>query len=105
MLRFSFLRNYEESFLQLYSDSGIWSEQAIRDMYTKSADELRERIIDGIIEKLDKKKVLGRKEHDLMTEIDFYLGNRLIIILFSDDYSKNTRQVESIFIDRKPIIF
>ncbi len=100
-----FIRNYEGSFLQLYSDSGIWSERAIRDMYMKSADELREGIISGIVEKLHSNKVLGRKEHNLMSEIDFYIGSRLIIVLFSDDYVSNARQVESIFIDRKPIIF
>ncbi|OGZ70317.1 MAG: hypothetical protein A2980_00725 [Candidatus Staskawiczbacteria bacterium RIFCSPLOWO2_01_FULL_33_13] len=100
-----FIRNYEESFLQLYSDSGIWSESVIKDMYIKSANELHEKIIDGIVEKLHKKKVLGRKETGLMIEIDFYIGSRLIIVLFSDNHRNSIRQVESIFIDRKPIIF
>ena len=100
-----FIRNYKESFLRLYGDSGIWSEAAIRNMYVKSADELREEIINGIIGKLNKSKVLGRKEHDAMTEIDFYVGVRLIIVIFSDKQELGERWVESIFIDRKPIIF
>ena len=100
-----FIRNYEGFFLQLYSDSGIWSEYAIKDMYSKSANELRESIIGGISEKLNKKKILGRKESKLMTEIDFYIGSRLIIVIFSEDHAKSVRQIESIFIDRKPIIF
>ncbi len=100
-----FIRNYESFFLQLYSDSGIWSEYAIKDMYSKSANELRENIVGGITQRLDKKKVLGRKEEGLITEIDFYIGSRLIMVLFSDDHTNNIRQIESIFIDRKPIIF
>ncbi len=100
-----FIRNYRESFLHLYSDSGIWSEQAIRNMYVKSADELRKEIIGGILGKLNKNKVLGRKEQDTMTEIDFYIGSRLIVTIFSDKHELDERWVESISIDRKPIIF
>jgi len=100
-----FIRNYEQSFLQLYGDTGIWSEHTIKDMYIKSADTLREKIMDGIIARLDQKKVLGRKEQEFMVEIDFYVGSRLIIVLFSDNHDNNIRQVESVFIDRKPIIF
>ena|SRR3989344_3336050 len=100
-----FIRNYEESFLQLYSDSGIWSEHIIRDMYMKSADQLRDRIIGGIVQKLKQEKVMGRKEHELMVEIDFHVGSRLIVVLFSDKYELSERWIESIFIDRKPIIF
>jgi len=100
-----FIRNYEESFLHLYNDSGIWSENTIKDIYIKSALELYERIRDNIVLKLSKKRVLGRKKHELMIEIDFYVGSRLVIVLFSDDRANNIRWIESIFIDRKPIIF
>ena len=100
-----FIRNYEESFLELYSDTGIWSEAEIKDNYTKSATELYERIRDNIIFKLNNKKVLGRKENEFMAEIDFYIGSRLIMVLFVDDKENNVRWIESIFIDRKPIIF
>lgn len=100
-----FIRNYEESFLELYSDTGIWSEYEIKSNYIKSATELYERIRDNIIFKLGSKKVLGRKENELMTEIDFYVGSRLVMVLFSDDKGNNIRWIESIFIDRKPIIF
>ena len=100
-----FIRNYEDSYLQIFNDSGIWSEYIIKDMYRKSADELRENIVSGIVEKLNKKKVFGRKESELMTEIDFYIGSRLVMVLFSDNKESKERRVESIFIDRKPIIF
>lgn len=100
-----FIRNYKESFLRLYGDTGIWSEAVIKNIYIKSADELREEIINGIVGKLNKDRVLGRKEHDAMTEIDFYVGSRLIVVIFSDKHELGERWIESIFIDRKPIIF
>ncbi|MEK7664348.1 MAG: hypothetical protein AAB340_02860 [Patescibacteria group bacterium] len=100
-----FVRNYENSFLELYKDSGIWSEDEIKNIYIKSAEELYRKIRDGIVKRLKDEKVLGRKENSLMKEVSFFVGNRLIIVLFSDDKKANIRWVESIFIDRKPIIF
>ena len=97
--------NYEGSFFQLYSGSGIWSEYAIKDMYVKSADDLRQSIISGINQRLSENKVLGRREGKSMVEISFHVGDRLIIVFFSEDKLRSLRIVESIFIGRKPIIF
>lgn len=99
-----FLTGYEDSFLQLYNNSGIWSEKLIVDLYAQSARELRDKILHTTEEKLRENKVLGRKKHDSMFEISFHVGARLITILYSEK-EQYMRQVEYVFIDRKPIIF
>lgn len=100
-----FIHGYEESFLHLYNDSGIWSENAIVNLYKESGTELYERILKNIAAKLEGDKVLGRKERDMVMEIDFFVGSRLVIVLFSDDHKYNIRWVEAISIDRKPLFF
>lgn len=100
-----FVRNYEASFLKLYEDTGLQNEHLIKNLYIKSAEEIDITIRSIVLEKLSKNQVLGRKKYGGMLEIDFYVGSRLIIVLFSDDKESDTRWIESIFIDKKPIIF
>lgn len=99
-----FLTGYEDSFSQLYTNSGIWSENLIVGLYAQSARELRDKILHTIEERLKENKVLGRKKHDAMFEISLHVGTRLVIILYSEK-AQHMRQVEYVFIDRKPIIF
>ena len=99
-----FLTGYEDSFLQLYTNTGIWSENLIVDLYTQSARELRDNILSAIEERLGENKILGRKKHKSMFEANFHVATRLITVLYSEK-EKYQRQVEYIFIDRKPIIF
>ena len=99
-----FLTGYEDSFLQLYSNTGIWSENLIIDLYAQSARELRDNILQTIEKKLSEDNVLGRKKHDAMFEISLHVAARLITVLYSEQ-EQYMRQVEYIFIDRKPLIF
>lgn len=99
-----FIRHYEEAFFELYEDSGLWNENLIIESYKQSAKRLYKSILDEIKKRLLSHKVLGRKAASGWNEIDFYVGNRLIVVHFSEK-RKATRQIESIFIDRKPIIF
>ncbi len=101
----SFIRNYEEAFYELYKDTGIWSEDLIIQTYQESARKLYSQILQEIDNKLGKKKVLGHKSLGLWQELDFFVGNRLIIVYYSQDFKNKVRLIESIAIDRKPIIF
>ncbi|EKD94274.1 MAG: hypothetical protein ACD_26C00140G0002 [uncultured bacterium] len=100
-----FVHLYEEGFFLLYKDSGLWAEDTIIENYRKTALELNNRIFTEIDIRLSKDVVLGRKELETLFEISFYIGDRLIIVYFSDQKETDVRLVESIEIDRKPIIF
>ncbi len=98
-----FLGSYEEAFFNLYFDSGIWSEAEIIDQYRRAALDLGDRIFVEIQKGLSPDIVLGRRKHADMSEIAFYVGSRLIIVVYSE--IGHSRIVETIGIDRKPIIF
>lgn len=102
----SFVDHYEEAFRELYRDSGLWNEANIIDGYKKSARNLYDDIADAIDGRLVKPKIMGRKaiSHNWF-EIHFYVGSRLLIVYFSEDKIGSIRWVETILIDRKPIIF
>ena len=101
----SFIRNYEEAFYELYKDTGVWSEDLIIQIYQESAKKLYSQILQEIENKLGKKQVLGHRSFGLWQELDFYVGNRLVIVYYSQDLKNKFRFIESIAIDRKPIIF
>jgi hypothetical protein len=101
----NFIRHYEQAFYELYHDSGVWNEDLIIRSYRESAQKLYLTILEGIKQRLGKKKVLGRKSSNYFQELDFYVGNRLVVVYYSDDAINKARIIESISIDRKPIIF
>jgi len=96
---------YEEGFFVLYKDSGIWAEDAIIHHYHQSARKLSDKIFSEIEGRIKGKKVLGRKQMGRWQELFFYVDERLVIIYFFDDVENQIRWVESVGIDRKPIIF
>ena len=101
----SFIRHYEDAFFELYRDSGMWSEDAIIDNMRQSAKKLFDAILAHIEKHLGHARVLGRKRaRDGWHELCFSVGTRLVIVYFSEE-GRKTRWVESISIDRKPIIF
>ena len=99
----SFIRHYEEAFYEPYKDSGIWNEDLIISGYKESAKKLYLEILREIERKLSGRRVLGRKTLGLWFELNFYVGDRLVIVHYSQ--SSATRFIELISIDRKPIIF
>jgi hypothetical protein len=102
----AFIANYEESFFELYSDTGIWSEDIILENVRESAKKLFGDLFDVIENQLASSKVLGRQRlKDGWHEHRFRIGARLIIVHYFDDTQDRVRWVESIFIDRKPILF
>lgn len=100
-----FIKLYEEGFFILYKDTGIWSENVIIEQYRQTAKKLNDLIFSEIENRLKNKKVLGRKERDRWNEVTFYVDGRLIVVYFSNDEENGIRWIESIGIDRKPIIF
>lgn len=101
----SFLDAYKKAFVQMFSDSGIWSEEMIIEQYRKSAQDIYSLILGNILLKLSGEKVLGRKKVGESFEIIFYVGSRLIVVVYSENKHDNERIVESINIGRKSIIF
>ena len=102
----SYAAHYAEAFSVLYQDSGLWNEAAIIEGYREGAKKIRNDILVHIQAHLTKQRVLGRKRiRHGWEDIRFRVGSRLIIIHYSEDRKENIRWVESVSINRKPIIF
>ena len=102
----SFVFHYEEAFLELYRDSGLWNEEIILESVRGNSKQLFAEIYDAIEKYLGRNRVLGRKRaRDGWCELSFQVGSRLVIVYYSEDKREGVRWVESISIDRKPIIF
>jgi hypothetical protein len=90
----------------LYSDTGIWSEDVILENVRASAKKLFSNVFDTVEKQLGFAKVLGRQSlKDGWHEYQFRVQGRLVIVHYSEDKASRLRWVESIFIDRKPILF
>ncbi len=100
-----FIRYYEEAFFELYRDSGVWNEELIIQSYRESAQKLYLTVLHEIAQRLAPRKVLGRRSLLHVNELCFYIGERLVIVEYTNDPAHNIRLIESIAIDRKPIIF
>lgn len=102
----SFISQYEEGFFELYRDTGLWSEHLIVEGIRANGNKLFDNLYDVIDAGLSEIRVLGRKKlKQEWHEVNFHVGDRLIIVHYSEDAKRRTRWVESISIDRKPIIF
>jgi len=102
----SFVNHYKEAFLTLYRDTGLWNEDLIVASYERSALELYDSIDEAIRTRLGRKKIIGRRQlTSNWFEVHVSAASRMIFVLYSEDKEDNTRWVESVSIDRKPIIF
>jgi hypothetical protein len=101
----NFIRASEEAFMELFTDSGIWAEEMIIQSYLANITELKKKLFQEISTRLGRTKVFGRKDLDVWKELVFHVGSRLVIIYYSENSKKNIRQIESVSIDRKPLIF
>jgi hypothetical protein len=101
-----YIANYANSFFELYQDSGLENENEIMTAARQNADKLYDVIYANLAVRLGANTVMGRKKMRLDWQaLNFYVGSRLIIVNYSEDAKTRTRWVESISIDRKPIIF
>ena len=64
-----------------------------------------EQIFLEIEKHLSAKAVFGRKEGQRWHELTFYVGSRLITVYYTTDKIDGSRTVETVGIERKPIIF
>lgn|SRR3989338_3408983 len=101
----TYIDTYRRGYRELFSDTGIWSERLILEQYELSAQSLFDSLFLSIERLLSSEKVLGRKEADQLYECHFYLGERLVIISYSESFKKKERTVEFININRKSILF
>ncbi len=99
------LHGKEEAFFELYRDSGLATEAQIIESYRQSAKKLSEQIFIEIEKHLSEKTVLGRKESNKWHELTFYVWGRLITVYYTTHDKSASRIVETIGIERKPIIF
>ena len=102
----NFVNRYREAFRVLYSDTGLWNENLIIAGYERSAMHLHDEIDGAIRLRLSGRTIIGRKQ----VTGDWFaatvsVGTRQVFVLYSEDRNQNIRWVESISIDRKPIIF
>jgi len=96
---------YRRGYRELFSDTGIWSEKAIIEQYELAAQSLFDSLFLSIKQLLSPETVLGRSVSGQRMECHFYLGDRLIIISYTENTKKNERTVELININRKSILF
>lgn len=102
----SFISNYEDAFFSLYHDTGLWNEEMIIESVRANGNKLFDDFYSAVESRLSRTPILGRKKLKKgLHEMDFYVGSRLIIVHYSEDAKEGIRWVESISIDRKPIIF
>src|SRR3989344_5400286 len=101
-----FVAGYVEGFFELYSDTGIWSEEIILQSIRSNGKKLFYDLYDAVELRLSARRILGRKQRKRgWQESRFHVGTRLVIVSFSEDRKAGVRYVEAISIDRKPIIF
>ncbi|MBI5793862.1 hypothetical protein HZA87_02120 [Candidatus Uhrbacteria bacterium] len=96
---------YRRGYRELFSDTGIWFEKIILEQYELSAQSLFDSLFLSIKQLLRPSKVLGRSHSVKLSECHFYLGDRLVIISYTENAKKKERTVQSININRKSILF
>ncbi|MEK7665747.1 MAG: hypothetical protein AAB337_02630 [Patescibacteria group bacterium] len=101
----AYVNAYRRGYRELFSDTGIWSEKAIIEQYELAAQSLFDFLFLSIKQILSPTKVLGRSNSGKCTECHFYLGDRLIILSYTENTKKKERTVEQININRKSILF
>ena len=101
----TYLRWYEKVYLDLYSDTGLKDELKIIQEHKDRAAHLKVEIIRALHDHLVEEPALGRKKRGKQYELCFFVGHRFIVVYYSDVRKIGVRWVESISIDKKPIIF
>ena len=93
--------HYEDSFTQLFRDSGVWNERMILAGHHDSAATLFRNLYDAIEESFSRGRVLGRQKvgrklYRLIVTVD----DRIIIVHYSQNRKEKTRYIETISIHR-----
>lgn len=96
-----FTKRYEECFVSLFHDSGIWSENVIIDKYRFAAKELNHCFVDEIVQRLKGDTVLGRKKRALWFEVGFHIDHRFMSVCYTENKKEKQRTVEWTSVNQK----
>ena len=89
-----FIRSYEDGFIELYEDSGIWSEDLILANYHAAALELYRTIKVKMIGTLMQPTIFGTKRHGNFFEVAFMAQKRLVTVLYRDLPKESLRIID-----------
>lgn len=92
---------YREYFLDIFDDTGIWSEELIRNRYIQASDDLQADIRDTIVRGLSMDIVWHTVIDEEIKSTIFRTGKRNIVIEYSEDTESHTRYVWFIRIHRQ----
>ena len=92
---------YINSFISLYSDSGLENELEILQNYDKIWYELRKEIKTKINDNLSQKEVFWYKLLNWEKSIKIYLKSFMLEIYFEEDEKEKIRFIEKIIINKK----
>ncbi len=96
-----FAKEYEQCFVNLFHDSGIWCEHIILEKYRLASYELHDRFIDEMIKRLSENTLLGRKKVGIYFEIKFHVNRYILHVRYTENKIEKRRIVEWISINRK----
>jgi len=81
-----FVAGYVEGFFELYSDTGIWSEELILKSIRSNGKRLFYDLYNAVEFHLSARRILARKQgKGGWQELRFHVGTRLVIVSFSED--------------------
>ena len=101
----AYVRWYEKVYLDLYSDTGLKDELKIIQEHKDRAAHLKVEILRAVHDHLVEEPVLGRKKRGKLHELCFFVEGRFVVVYYRDVLKMRVRWIESVSIDRKPIIF
>ena len=96
-----YVLHYEDSFVELFRDSGLWNEEMILAGYRDSASMLFQKLYEEIEERLSGTSVLGRqKAGKNLQRLVITVGDRVVVLHYSENKKNKARYVETISIHR-----
>lgn len=96
-----FSERYEECFVSLFHDSGIWCESVIIEKYRFAGKELNRNFVDEIAQRLKEDIVLGRKKRTEWFEIGFRVDHRFLKVNYTENEKEKQRIIEWVSINQK----
>ena len=98
----SFINSYRNTFLELFSDTGIFDETLIREHYIKSSESFQIEIFNLIEDHLKTEVVFWRKKiSDNLFESISQVWNYRLFLQYSEDTKNQIRYLESIELHKK----
>jgi hypothetical protein len=89
----TYIEEYQDYFLNRYSDTGIWSEYTIRENYKKEAQSLYDAIYLHTLNSM-KRDIIGHESsiNNMRTTATF-LGKRIIFVEYRENQENMTRYI------------